>query len=547
MAAISRLSPALLLSLAVFLVGWFGTLGTHRLVEPDEGRYAEIPREMARSGDWITPRLNGIKYFEKPPLQYWATAATYELFGTSEWSARLWAALTGFLGILLTVWLAARQYGSRTALLAGAVQAGSLMYVVLAHVSTLDMGLTFTLQMALSGLVLLTDRRRESSPPWQAVPLLAAGVALAFLSKGLIGILIPGAVAGIYVLVTRDWQLIWRSKPWWSLLALVAIAGPWLLAVSQHNPEFARFFFIHEHFARFLTRVHDRYHSDAFFIPFLLAGFLPWTPLLPLLALDAWRSWRTQDRVAQLLTIWVVFVFLFFSLSQSKLIPYILPLFPALALLAGRLLARLPARPLAWSLAAAAAFWLLIALAGTAVALWPGIAATLWESGGQARTGLITSAWAVALATALAAILAVRGRVLAAAWVAAAGSMLFSALLLASVEKLPTRQSVSRMIASVQPRLTARTRLYCVNSYHQSIPFYLGRTCTLVRYRGEMEFGLNQEPMLFIPDLERFAAAWRTEGDAVAFVDASAYEDLRRMNLPMRVLHAEPSLIAITP
>src|SRR6476660_809673 len=116
---------------------------SRRLANPDEGRYSEISREMAASGDWVTPRLNGIKYFEKPPLQYWATAAAYKAFGEHHWTARLWPALTGFLGVLLMFHVGARLYGRDAGVYAALVLGSSLLYTLMGHILTLDMGLTF--------------------------------------------------------------------------------------------------------------------------------------------------------------------------------------------------------------------------------------------------------------------------------------------------------------------------------------------------------------------------------------------------------------------
>lgn len=195
------------------MVIWFLPLGSYRLFNPDEGRYAEIAREMAVSGDWVTPRLDALRYFEKPPLQYWATAATYRAFGESEWSARLWAALTGFLGLLLTGWIGARLYGATAGALAALVQAGALLYLGLARILTLDMGLTATLELALCGLLLLVQQDRKDADARLGAWLLALGVALAFLAKGLVGILIPGAVGVLYMLLRRDWGLILRARP----------------------------------------------------------------------------------------------------------------------------------------------------------------------------------------------------------------------------------------------------------------------------------------------------------------------------------------------
>ncbi len=235
---------------------WFLPLQSYRLFNPDEGRYAEIPREMLASGDWVTPHLNELKYFEKPPLQYWATATAYQVFGQHEWTARLWVALSGFLGLLLTGWIGTRLYGAMAGALAALVQAGSLLYLGLTRISTLDMGLTVTLELALVGLLLLVRPGIARSEARLGAALLALGVALAFLSKGLVGILIPAAVAVLYMLIRRDWSLWLRARPWWTAAALLLLAGPWVWLVEQRNPGFAQFFFVHEQFTRFLTRVH---------------------------------------------------------------------------------------------------------------------------------------------------------------------------------------------------------------------------------------------------------------------------------------------------
>src|ERR1700683_3918674 len=243
--------------LAVLWLGlallWFLPLDWPHLFDPDEGRYAEIPREMVSSGDWVTPRLDAIKYFEKPPLGYWATAAAFELFGQHAWTVRLWPALSGMLGLMLTFTLGRRLYDQRAALLAVLVQASALLYVAMARIATLDMSLSFGLQLAMTALALLVQPPRQ--PPvraWRLPLLLGVGVALAVLSKGLVGILIPGAVAVLFMLIYRDWRLPLRAQPWWTLAALLVLAAPWFVLVSLRNPEFPHFFFIFEHFQRYL-------------------------------------------------------------------------------------------------------------------------------------------------------------------------------------------------------------------------------------------------------------------------------------------------------
>ncbi len=537
-------------ALAGAMALWFLPLQTYRLFNPDEGRYAEIPREMVASGDWVTPRLDALKYFEKPPLQYWATAVAYQAFGDHEWTARLWVALGGFLGLLLTLWIGTRLYGTVTGVLAALVQAGSLLYLGLARISTLDMGLTVTLELALVGLLLLTstDAARGASgrgDERHGALLLALGVALAFLSKGLVGILIPAAVATLYMLLRRDWGLVWRARPWWALAALAVFAAPWLWLVEQRNPGFAQFFFVHEQFARFLTRVHQRYEPDWFFIPVLLVGFMPWTPLLPAIIRRGWRDLRGGDRSALLLSTWVVFCFLFFSLSQSKLVPYILPLFPALSLLAGRALGLLERPKLRLALAISAFFWLVL---GTlALCLWccPPIEARLHIPADPAIGGIAAALLLGGLITAVAAWQAVRRGVLPATALAALGVAALLGVLLPAAGELSRQREPQELIAAAAGQLHPATAFYCVDDYEQTIPFYLRRTCTLVGYRGELDFGLKQEPLRWIPNLASFATRWLAETDALAVIRPESYAELRRMGLPMRVIYTGSSLVAV--
>jgi 4-amino-4-deoxy-L-arabinose transferase-like glycosyltransferase len=500
---------------------------------------------MTASGDWVTPRLNGLRYFEKPPLQYWATALTYEAFGQHEWSARLWVALSGFLALLLTAWIGTRLYGALTGALAALVQGGTLLYLGLARISTLDMGLTATLELALVGLLLLVRRGRSEVDMRLGALLLAIGVTLAFLSKGLVGVLIPGAVAMCYVLLRRDWSLIWRARPWWTLLALAGLAAPWLILIEQRNPGFAQFFFVHEQFARFLTRVHQRYQPDWFFVPVLLLGFMPWTPFLGRLVRRAWLDSRAGDGPSLLLSVWVLFSFIFFSLSQSKLIPYILPLFPALSLLTGRTLALAEPVQIRRALRISGSLWGALGLA--ALWLWrsPAMAARLDLPAGPVVPAVAASFLTAALICVLASWLAARKGVLPATAMTATATILLVGAVLLAADRLPGQQHNRALIGAAAGHLHEGTVFFCVDAYEQSIPFYLRRTCTLVGYRGELDFGLSQEPRRWIPDLAQFAARWSAEADALAVIRPESFAQLQRMGLPMRVIYTAPTLVAV--
>jgi 4-amino-4-deoxy-L-arabinose transferase-like glycosyltransferase len=539
-------------------------LNTPHLFDPDEGRYGEIPREMVASGDWVTPRLDGIKYFEKPALQYWATAAAFELFGEHAWTVRLWPALCGFIGLLLTLVVGRRLYGERAACFAACVQASSLLYISMARVATLDMSLCCTLQLSLCALALLvqpaartpssgTTAQHSAVPTggdraasWALPLLLGVGVALAVLTKGLIGIVIPGAVAVLFMLFYRDARLLLSSRPWWTLAALIVIAAPWFIITSLRNPEFARFFFIFEHFQRYLSRAEfDRYQPAWFFIPVLLAGFLPWTLVLPRAVLEATRAARRGERSTGLLLIWAAFVLLFFSLSQSKLIPYILPLWPALALIVGRELARTDADRLGRQLTAVAICSAVLCAA--VLALWhlPVSARAVAQASSASLIALASACAVLALSASLGADRARRGHMRTGVALVAVGIVGFAQLVLYGADQLPRMQSLLIAVRQLEPLVTDTTPFYCVGFYPQPVPFYLRRTCTLVGYRGELDFGLQQEPDREIDSLEAFAQRWREQREGAAIVTPADYRRLEELGAPMRVIYTASSLMVV--
>ena len=308
--------PRAVLVLLALLALFVGVDNMQRpLAHPDEGRYSEISREMAATGDWVTPRLNGIKYFEKPPLQYWASAAAFRLFGESPFTARIYTALAGLLALVAVGFTARRLAGPDAALLAVGVLLSSPYFLGMGGVVTLDMGLTAWTTVAVCAFLLAAagpsaERRRWMLIAW-------AGMALAVLSKGLIGIVFPAAAVFLHCLVHRDWRLLARLEWARGGALFLAITVPWFVLVSAANPEFPRFFFVHEHFERFLTKSHRRDEPWWYFWPILFAGFLPWMLALVPAAVEGWRReaaaagfpWR---RFALL---WSGFILLFFSAS----------------------------------------------------------------------------------------------------------------------------------------------------------------------------------------------------------------------------------------
>jgi 4-amino-4-deoxy-L-arabinose transferase-like glycosyltransferase len=511
-------SAGLWLLLAVL---WFGTLGIRPLYKADESRYGEISREMVASGDWVTPRLNGFKYFEKPPLQYWATAALFSVFGEKDWVARLWTALIGFAGIVLTLYAGNRLFGPPIGAYAAAILASSPLYVLLGQVNTLDMSVSVFLAAAIfafaSGRMLLF---------W-------AACALAVLSKGLIGIVLPLAAIGLYTLVKWDWTVPLRIRPVAGGALFLAITAPWFIAVSAANAEFAHFFFIQEHFQRFTTEIHHRVHPPWYFIPVLLAGFAPW--LLPL-ARSASLSIRTRSDAELLLWCWAVVVFVFFSASGSKLPPYILPIFPPLAMLAARGLTQ---ATLKWQSVAV----VLVAL-GAALAIWK-----LSSVGRYAAYSewLIIADLVLAACAAAAAWLAWRSRLMAAVLVLALGGLGSTLLGTVGHYTLSDRFSVASTVRALPSVIPDDAPVFALDTYDHTIPWSLKRTVTLVHYRDELGAAVDWDAGKFIPDLGAFAQAWNAAPQAWAFVGADT--DVERLSkelgTPMREVARGPTFAIV--
>ena len=537
------LSLVLLCALAL---AWFSTLGERKLVRPDEGRYAEIAREMVATGDWTTPRLNGYKYFEKPALQYWATAAAFELFGVREWAARLWSALTGFLGVLLVLHFGNRVFGPPVGALAAAVLAGSMFWAVIGHINTLDMGVSFLMSLAVLGFVIaqLDDASARERWRWMHAAWAAAGLAL--LSKGLIGIVLPGGAFVIYVLVQRDWKLVARLHIGTGLLLFAAIAAPWLVAVSLTNDEFFRFFFIQEHFERFLTKGHGRYQPAWYFFPILAIGFSPWIlSLLPAIV----RAWHDaperQFRPARFLLIWSVLVFTFFSASGSKLPSYILPIFPALAVLVA-------AHAASTNRALLATQGLLYAaLGGTAALLAPQV---LRAAGAELPAELLVEyvPWirgaglGMLVLAAASAYLAFRQQAVAAVILLAAGGLFSSLSLLLGHETLSPAYSAYHIAEQIRPGLKADVPFYSVNTFDHTLPFYLGRTVTMVAYKDELAQPIGWAPGDYVPDLAAFARAWQADRDAWAVFNASDFPQMQKtLQIPMQVVARDPRRVVV--
>jgi 4-amino-4-deoxy-L-arabinose transferase-like glycosyltransferase len=523
-----------------------GVLRARTLVPPDEGRYAEMAREMFASGDWITTRLNGIKYFEKPPLQTWMNALTFELFGLGDWQARLWTGLCGLLGVGLTGYAGMRVFGARIGFYAALVLGSSLYWVICSQVNSVDMSLSAMMTIALCAL--LVAQRDDATPSEQRNWMLLcwAGMALSVLAKGLIGLVLPGGVLVFYTVFSRDWKIWTRLHLVKGLLLFFLIAAPWFVLVGLKNPEQPHFFFIHEHFDRFLKKEHHREAAWYVFFVLLAVGSLPWIGVLvQSLILGARRQQEpTRFKPRLMLLVWTAVIILFFTKSNSKLPGYIVPVFPAVAMLVAIYLDVGSRRSRMLTAG-------LTALFGAGLLGFVPFMLRLARHPGEDVLYAAYQPWVLAaglvllIGGALSMLYARQMQRDLTVLVLAIAGFAGTQLLLAGFEPIgKVRAGTNLMPALAAAGATdPATRVYSVGLYEQSLTFYLERTVTLVDYWDEFSFGLEQQPQLSIPTIPAFVQQWRAEAAAgirsVAITRPEIAADLQRQGVPLRIVAAD--------
>ncbi len=336
-----------LLILATLYVCYFSQLGAIGFVGPDEPRYAWIARAMTETGDWVTPRLYGKPWFEKPPLYYWGAAASFKVFGVSEAAARLPSAISALLATLALAWLAWRMYGAETArwvLLLLPTTAGMIGF---SHAAATDMPFSgmLTIAMVCAAVVLRLVPTSEgggsaahtnSSTPWAALILFGFFLGLAVLAKGPAGIILCGGAIFFWALLTKRWRDAFRLLHPAAIIAFCLTALPWYILCARRNPDFFRIFIIEHNFERYLTPEFQHIQPFWFYGAVLAVALLPWTALALWGAFvgsaQVWRSRRCSPHSLYLLA-WALFCLVFFTISKSKLPGYILPAIPAIGLL----------------------------------------------------------------------------------------------------------------------------------------------------------------------------------------------------------------------
>jgi 4-amino-4-deoxy-L-arabinose transferase-like glycosyltransferase len=323
---------AILALCVLCLVVFFYQLGSHPLWDVDEGMHASTSKDIVLSGDWVTTRVNGENFYDKTVLFNWFAALSFLVFGFTEFAARMPAALLGLGTVLVTYLIGRRLFGSR----AGVVLATSPEYIVLSRSVIHDISLAFFITLALFFFY-----AAFSSQPHRRINLFLFYGALGFavLAKGPIGLLLPGLIIGLFLLVKGRLAFLKEMSLGWGALIFLAVAAPWYVLISIRNEDYVSYFFLKQNFGNFLSKV-QAHHPEHFYyyVPALLGGMLPWSFFVPLAVVWPLRQGLTKlDDGVLFLLLWFSAIFLFFSVANSKLATYILPAFPAVALLVGRL------------------------------------------------------------------------------------------------------------------------------------------------------------------------------------------------------------------
>ena len=494
MPRLNRVHRVILCSGAAALLYFVG-LGRPALWEPDEGRYAEIAREMVVSGDYITPRDDWVRYFEKPPLVYWSTAAAIKVFGRDEFAVRFQAAFASVGTVAVTAALGEAMFGPLAGIFAALALALSPLFFIFARFATPDPALSFFFTAALAAFFIAArdgDFHDGRSRRWMQI--FTAMLALGTMAKGPVALLLGGAIATIWLLAEKRASDLIRIR-WIECAALyLLIVAPWFILAAWRNPGFIYFFFVHEHLQRFVS---DTEHGWGpwFFIPIVVAGVWPWLYFAPLGAqfhANEVGEARTRRGAIRFALIWFAVVFIFFSIPRAKLGEYILPALPPLAILAGFGLAEL--RIMEVSVARRTLGWfaiinLLLMVSGIT------IVTMLGSTGFPARnplarpllhhTAAITVIWGIGAA---AVYLATRiwSFTRAAPWGVALLALISTAILDKARADATASTSYRELAEKVEPYLREGCELASYGHFVQALPFYTETRERLVDYRGEL-------------------------------------------------------------
>lgn len=450
----------LLLLTIVSVIVLFVGLGNVPLLDPDEPVYAQTPKEMLAAGDLLSPRIYGEYWYDKPPMYYWLVAGAFKLFGVNAFAARFPSVVMGLGCIFYLYFVVKRHLNDRAAFWSAMVMVTSLGFFYIAKAAVTDMTLTFFLTIAFLSMF---EKRY-----W----LTAFAAGLAVVTKGPIGLLFPGAVLTLYSLMSGEWKSRWNSKLLYVFPLFFVVALPWYAyMIQQHGNAFIDTFLGFHNITRFTSPEHPGTNRWFFYFPVLLIGLFPWTALLPRAIYDIFTKRHGREQAFLLYAfLWFLFIFAFFTASSTKLVSYILPLYPAAAILIGAAIERLAST---WREKTRAWEWL---LGGTLLTGLFG-AGCFWgiRFMPEIRTGAITAIVVFALGGSCLVIAAWKRLWSQAAWsqllMGTAFSLVFILQLLPAVAP---RFASDQLAETLQQQYDQISPLYVVKFLRPGISFYSG-------------------------------------------------------------------------
>jgi 4-amino-4-deoxy-L-arabinose transferase-like glycosyltransferase len=529
---------------------YFTGLGRPALWEPDEGRYAEVAREMLLQGDYVTPRNDWVRYLEKPPLVYWVTAGAMRLFGANEFAARAPAALFSTGQVAVTEALGEAMFGPLAGVMAAVTLALSPLFFSFARFATPDPALAFFFTAALASFYMAAQSgslsRHSVGRNWMILwmVLAAALLGLGTLAKGPVAIALGGAVALVWLVVEGRAREAF-AMPWFTCaIVYFAITAPWFVLAAERNAGFLQFFFVHEHVQRYLESTEHEW-GPYFFVIVVAGGMWPWLYFGPLGLHDLRRRDDDEPPVTKrrsalmFLLVWFGLIFVFFSIPRSKLGEYILPAFPPIAIIAGYGLSRLSEM----DAERAKHFMLRFVILNAAISVAMGLAAPTLVRYGISRALLQDAAVAGfgLLAGAVGATIATRFHRSAAAIAVpvALGVLLAMGALMKAREDAAPMFSYRTLARMIGPVIGDGCALASYRHQVQSLPFYTHQREKLVAYRGELaSFGGSADAReSFVASDTDLEALWGSKACVVVVANRG---DLPRLQ---RILTPAPSII----
>lgn len=555
--------------LDLFLLGILGFffyqcwLGAYPLIPPDEARYSEVAREMLASGNFITPMVNGIPFLDKPPLFYWLEAGFMHLLGVNEIGIRTWPTLAATLGILLNYGVGRVLVSRRLGLMAGSLLGSLLFPFAMGHYANMDLTVALWISAALYAYLLSTE---ASLPPGKQHILLYFAyffMGLGVLSKGLMGLALPAGIVFLHLAFTRRLSALKQLRIPTGLLLIAIMTLPWFWGVAHENPGFWHYYFVVQQFERYLTADFNGHHGLWFYPAVILVGILPWTGYF----LGAFFSESRnilQKKAPPLITFlwtWVWFILIFFSIPSSKLVGYILPVFPPIALITALYFNASQNQPNRhFSIVHGLTLATLI-LAVIALALFLAQA-----SGSEAP--LIQAYLTIPLL-----IISLAALLLVFSWRPMRPLWIFNLILCTTLAlDLSVLYGISQLHSTLPIRSTLaltktlRTfyqpgdRVLCFDTYYQDIPIYLGKTVTLVydyqnpriaysdTWAREFSIGLTQARyQTQVWNTDQLAKAWPNNQRLFVYLNQDHLQNFKTwMKKPVYLLGRDQDLLLLS-